>query len=134
METMNPVVHFEMPAEDRDRMSEFYAKAFGWKTQKLSEDLDNYILVTTTETDDKGMTMHPGAINGGFFPQKPDKAYPSVVIVVEDIHKSIKEINQAGGKTIGEPVEIQGYGTYISFIDTEGNRNSIIQPSLDNKN
>jgi predicted enzyme related to lactoylglutathione lyase len=32
---MNPVVHFEMPAEDRKRMADFYTKAFGWKTQQL---------------------------------------------------------------------------------------------------
>ncbi len=31
---MNPVVHFEMPAEDRKRMADFYAKVFGWKTQR----------------------------------------------------------------------------------------------------
>lgn len=28
---MNPVVHFEMPAEDKKRMSKFYTKAFGWQ-------------------------------------------------------------------------------------------------------
>jgi len=33
MKKMNPVVHFEMPAKDRARVSEFYTKAFGWKMQ-----------------------------------------------------------------------------------------------------
>ena len=28
---MNPVVHFEMLAEDRRRMTNFYTKVFGWK-------------------------------------------------------------------------------------------------------
>ncbi len=28
---MNPVVHFELPYEDRQRMVDFYAKAFGWQ-------------------------------------------------------------------------------------------------------
>jgi predicted enzyme related to lactoylglutathione lyase len=35
MVTMSPVVHFEMPAEDRRRMASFYEKTFGWKTQML---------------------------------------------------------------------------------------------------
>lgn len=26
---MNPVVHFEMPYEDRERLVEFYTRAFG---------------------------------------------------------------------------------------------------------
>jgi predicted enzyme related to lactoylglutathione lyase len=42
---MNPVVHFEMPAEDRKRMADFYTKVFGWKTQQLGEDMRNYILI-----------------------------------------------------------------------------------------
>ena len=28
---MNPVVHFEMPYEDRMRMAQFYESAFGWR-------------------------------------------------------------------------------------------------------
>ena len=28
---MNPVVHFEMPAENRKRMGSFYASVFGWE-------------------------------------------------------------------------------------------------------
>ena len=41
---MNPVVHFEMPAEDRKRMADFYTKVFGWKIQQLGEDMGNYCL------------------------------------------------------------------------------------------
>ena len=35
MSNMNPVVHFEMPAEDRKRMVKFYSTVFGWQTQQL---------------------------------------------------------------------------------------------------
>jgi predicted enzyme related to lactoylglutathione lyase len=65
---MNPVVHFEMPAEDRKRMADFYTKVFGWKTQQLGEDMGNYVLAITTDSDEKG-PKKPGAINGGFFPK-----------------------------------------------------------------
>ncbi len=34
MSKMNPVVHFEMPAEDGKRMTEFYTKTFGWNIQQ----------------------------------------------------------------------------------------------------
>ena len=50
----NPVVHFEMPAEDRKRMADFYTKVFGWKTQQLGEDMGNYILAATTDSDERG--------------------------------------------------------------------------------
>ena len=71
MSKMCPVVHFEMPAEDRDRMAAFYQKAFGWKTQMLGPEMGDYVLVTTAESDVKPGAPS-GAINGGFFPRKPD--------------------------------------------------------------
>jgi uncharacterized protein len=127
--TMNPVVHFEMPYDDRKRMVKFYESAFGWQTQLLDEDMGNYVLATTTETDEKG-PKQPGAINGGFFPKKPDwpAQHPSIVIAVEDIKDSVCRVTDAGGKVLGEPMEIPGVGQYVSFTDTEGNRVSMLQP------
>lgn len=64
---MNPVVHFEMPAEDRKRMSEFYTTAFGWQTQQLGEEMGGYVLTGTTPGDQEGNPTTPGNINGGFY-------------------------------------------------------------------
>jgi predicted enzyme related to lactoylglutathione lyase len=126
---MNPVVHFEMPAEDRKRMAEFYTTVFGWKTQQLGEEMGNYILATTTDSDEKG-PKKPGAINGGFFQRTDDKPaqYPSVVIAVEDIREHVMKVEKTGGKVLGEPMDIPGVGLYVSFFDTEGNRVGMIQP------
>jgi predicted enzyme related to lactoylglutathione lyase len=126
---MNPVVHFEMPAEDRKRMADFYTNVFGWKTQMLGPEMGNYVLATTTDSDEKG-PKKPGAINGGFFPKSDDKPaqYPSVVILVEDIREHMKKVEKAGGKVLGEPWDIPNVGLYVSFIDTEGNRISMLQP------
>jgi uncharacterized protein len=130
MNTINPVVHFEMPFEDRKRMAGFYSKAFGWKTEMLGPDMGDYVVVTTTESDENG-PKKPGAINGGFFPKKPDwpAQYPSVVIAVNGIKESMKKVTEAGGKVLGEPMEIPGVGLYVSFFDTEGNRVSMLQPA-----
>ena len=128
---MNPVVHFETPAEDRKRMADFYTNVFGWKTQMLGAEMGDYVLATTTETDEKGRPKNPGAINGGFFPKSDDRPaqYPSVVIAVEDIKEHMKKVEKAGGKVLGEPWDIPGVGMYVAFIDTEGNRVSMLQPS-----
>jgi uncharacterized protein len=135
---MDPVVHFEMPAENKKRMSEFYNKAFGWKTNQLGKEMGEYVTVTTVETDSNdsmGRPKIPGAINGGFY-QKPEDSfgqYPSIVIAVENIEKSIEKVKAAGGKVHGKPDEIPGVGTYVSIIDTEGNRISLLQPLQMNK-
>ena len=127
---MNPVVHFELPYKDANRAETFYAAVFGWKMQHLGENSGNYILATTAESDAK-RGFPAGAINGGLFPVKPDwpAQYPSIVIGVEDIQKTIVLINTHGGDVLGEPMDIPNFGKYVSFMDTEGNRNSIIQPS-----
>lgn len=127
---MNPVVHFEMAYEDRQRMADFYQKAFGWKTQMLGPEMGEYVTVSTDETDEKGMLKETNRINGGFYKKMDDPAMntPSVVIAVPNIEEAMKKINEGGGKVLGEPVEIPGIGRYVSFYDTEGNRASILQP------
>lgn len=129
---MNPVVHFEMPAEDKKRMAGFYTKVFGWKTQQLGEEMGNYVLATTTDSDEEGRPQKLGAINGGFFQKTDDKPsqYPSVVIAVEDIKEHMRKVEKAGGKVLGEPGDIPGVGLYVSFFDTEGNRVSMLQPNM----
>lgn len=128
---MNPVVHFEMPYRDRERAAKFYASAFGWETQMLGPEMGSYLLVTTAIGDAKPGAA-AGAINGGLFPFKPDwpAQYPSIVIGVENIHSAMNRVRQAGGEVLGEPMEIPGVGQYVSFMDTEGNRNSMMQPSM----
>ena len=134
MKKMYPVVHFELPCDDRDRMSEFYSKAFGWEAQKLGPEMGNYTIVKTAETDEKGFPAQKGIINGGLFQRMKDAQYPTVVIAVEDIHASMKEVENAGGKIIGgghkagEPDDIPGVGLYIAFADSEGNRIGMLQP------
>jgi uncharacterized protein len=127
---MDPVVHFEMPYEDRDRLVKFYAETFGWQMQKLGADMGDYVTAATTETDENRMVKTPGTINGGFYPKRPDwpAQYPSVVIAVTDINEAMRKIAAAGGEVLGEPTEIPGVGQYVSFTDTEGNRVSILQP------
>ena len=132
MNGKNPVVHFEMPYEDSKRVIEFYNQAFGWGMELIpGEEMNDYITAQTTETDENRMVKTPGTINGGFFPKKPDwpAQQPSVVISVNDIKKAMANVKKAGGKVLGEPVEIPGIGQYVSFEDTEGNRVSILQAS-----
>ncbi len=126
---MNPVVHFEMPYEDARRVAAFYAQAFGWGCQDTGPQMGNYVLATTAETAN-GRPTRPGTINGGFFKKKADwpAQYPSVVIAVENIVDAMKKVGEAGGTVLGEPMDIAGVGPYVSFIDTEGNRVSMLQP------
>jgi hypothetical protein len=94
----------------------------------MGEDFGNYVTVSTTDTGPDGRPTTPGAINGGFYPKSADAPVTSVVIGVGDIKAHAKKVAAAGGKVLGEPVEIPGIGWYVSFVDTEGNRLSMLQP------
>lgn len=128
---MNSVIHFEMPAKDKKRVADFYSKVFGWNMQQMGEDMSNYLIAQTTETNEQGMVKTPGAINGGFFDYSDDKenSTPHLVIAVEDINKSIEDVKASGGEIHGEVMDIPGVGKYVSFRDTEDNVVGILQPS-----
>jgi len=127
---MNPVVHFEMPAKDKKRVSKFYQDAFGWDVQIMGQEYGGYVLATTTESDDKGPKI-PGAINGGFFDYKNDELnkVPHLVISVDNLEESIKAVEQAGGKVIGGKMDIPNVGLYISIRDSEDNVVGMLQPT-----
>jgi hypothetical protein len=38
------------------------------------------------------------------------------------------KVRRAGGNVLGEPMDIPGVGKYVSFMDPEGNRVSMLQP------
>ncbi len=125
---MNSVVHFEMPAEDRQRVSEFYSKVFGWQMTQLGPEMGDYLIAYTSEVDENRMHKHKGAINGGFFTKSADNAHPSLTIAVDDVRAHIEKVKQGGGTVLGEAQEIPGIGLYVSILDTEGNRVSLLQP------
>lgn len=91
---MNPAVHFEMPAEDRNRMADFYSKVYGWEAQFFGEEMGNYVTVSTSETDENGMIRKPGAINDGFYPKSENipSNCPSLVIAVDYVKEYKKKL------------------------------------------
>ncbi len=143
MAKMDPVVHFEVGYNDRERMKKFYSTCFGWQMNQMGDDMGNYVVAQTGPTDPKTTRpTEPGFINGGFYGKTddPDSQAPSFVIAVEHINASIEAVKKAGGKIKGsmnpdgsrtmEPTMIPGVGLWVSCEDTEGNRFSLLQPKM----
>ena len=137
MKNMNPVIHFEMPAKDKKRVSDFYSSVFGWQMNQLGSEMGNYLLANTTEVDENRMPKQVGAINGGFFDYQDKEGFnvPHLVISVDNLEESMKKVEEAGGKILGGASgpgtidDIPGIGRYVSFEDSEGNHAGILQPS-----
>ncbi len=126
---MNPVVHFEMPAENNIRVKKFYETVFGWQMIQLGSEMGEYLLATTSPVDKNNMHKKKGAINGGFFKKGEYGTMPHIVIAVDDLKKRMEMIKKSGGKILGEPMIIQGIGNFVMFKDTEGNQVGILQPT-----
>ncbi len=128
---LNSVVHFEMPSKNKKRTQKFYSDVFGWNMELLNEKMGNYLMAYTAETDKDGMVKTPGAINGGFFDYKNEKGFnmPHLVIAVENLQKSMKDITTQGGELFGDMMDIPGIGKYISFKDTDDNLVGMLEPN-----
>ena len=118
----DPIVHFEIPADDIKRAKKFYEKVFGWQIEKYVDTKEDYWIVRTTEVDKKMMPTKPGAINGGLMKRKnPGQPFMNYVNV-ESIDKMIKTVEANGGKVCLPKQEIgKGMGWIAAFQDTEGN-------------
>ena len=56
---MNPVVHFEMPYENRERLVKFYQNVFSWEMLETGKEMGDYVIAVTSETDDNRMVKRP---------------------------------------------------------------------------
>jgi predicted enzyme related to lactoylglutathione lyase len=113
------VSHFELPAEDPDRLVEFVKKVFGWDVRKWDGPMDYWLVMTGPEGT-------PG-IDGGIA-RRGDES-PGVVpsIDVPDIDEYVRRIEEAGGTIIAPKMAVPGVGWLAYFKDTEGNTFGIME-------
>ena len=126
------IVHFEIPANDIEKLKKFYSDLFGWKIEKYPGPSEYYSL-QTVPVDDKGMPMRPG-VNGGLYPKKaaamPDQAKPTNYISVESVEEYSKKIEKLGGKIVVPKMEIPGIGWWALALDPEGNHFGLLEPIM----
>jgi len=113
------VVHFDMTAEDPERMTAFYSQVFGWTFQKWDGPMEYWMATTGDGTE---------GINGGVSRRDPGTPAQTVnTIAVDSIDDSIAAIKAAGGQITMDKHEIPGVGVFAQALDTEGNQIGVIQ-------
>lgn len=48
---IDPIIHFEMPAEDTQRIRAFYESAFGWQTHALGPEAGGFVVAFTMDSN-----------------------------------------------------------------------------------
>lgn len=115
---MERITHFEIPTDDPKKSMSFYEKIFGWKYQQFGN--EEYWMAMT------GDEKLPG-INGAIMKKKhPQQPFVNS-ISVNDIHKSIKEIENNAGTIVVPLSAIPGMGWLPYFKDPDQNILGIFQ-------
>jgi predicted enzyme related to lactoylglutathione lyase len=113
------VVHFEIPADDFGRATEFYRSAFGWKISPVPD--MEYSMLVTTPTGEDGAPAVAGSIDGGMLKRDDQRNVPIVTIDVDDIEETLAKVTELGGRMVIPKQEIMGMGYTAYFTDCEGN-------------
>ena len=114
------IVHFEIPADNLEKMKKFYSDLFGWKFEKFPGPTD-YWSVMTVPVDEKGMPMRPG-VNGGLMKRQSPDHKPVNYISVESVDEYSKKVVELGGQIVSPKMEIPGMGWWALALDPEGNQ------------
>ena len=115
------VVHFEIPANDPDKLSQFYTQLFGWQITKMPMGGTDYYVTSTVESDDKGMPKEPGAINGGIYPRLSAEQVPVNYVNVESVVEYVSKAKGLGAKVSIDKMPVPGMGWFAQLLDPDGN-------------
>jgi len=112
----NPIMHFEIPADDIARAKAFYEKTFGWKIKAFPMPPgQEYFGVTAKKEGEPG-------INGGMLKRNmPDQPFMNYVSVTS-IDAMNAKVQANGGVIVIPKQEIgMGMGWISAFKDPENN-------------
>ena len=118
-------MHFEIPADDVEKLRKFYAELFGWKIELWPGPSDYYV-VTTVPVNEKGEPVRPG-VNGGMMKRQNPQHKPVNYFLVESVDEYSKRIEVLGGKIVVPKTEVPGICWWAFAVDPEGNQFAIME-------
>ena len=120
------IVHFEIPANDVEKLKGFYEKVFGWKIIQTGGPIE-YWVIQTVPTDDQGMLLKTG-VNGGMYKKQVPESKPINYFSVESINDFLDKIIKLGGKITQPKQEVPEVGWIAAAEDPEGNAFALLEP------
>jgi len=121
------VVHFEIPANDPEKLSSFYKNLFGWKIEKMSMQApgtegDYWMIETRAGTaQDMEKAQTTAGSNGGMMKKMMPNQQPVNYVMVESVDEFSKKTQNLGGKVIVPKTAIPNMGAFAVCSDPEGN-------------
>ncbi|MGA9140269.1 MAG: VOC family protein [Methanocella sp.] len=118
------MMHFEIAAQDVEKLQHFYTKTFDWKFRKIRAPIEYWRIRTGDDSE-------PGT-NGGMFRKSPLMGAHNVigVHVLEDYTTLIKK---NGGSIVVPRIRVPGIGRIAVFKDPEGNEFGLLEAEEEEK-
>ena len=114
------IVHFEIPADDPEKLVDFYTNLFGWQIQKYDMGGTPYWGVMTVPSNDQGMPNEPGAINGGLFNRQAPGQQPTNYVSVESVDEYANKAKGLGATVLMERQAVPNMGWFAIISDPTG--------------
>lgn len=106
------LVHFEIPADNPEKLADFYGRLLGWTFEKAPE--MDYWFVTTVEEGKEG-------VNGGMVRRTGPQQMPMNYYQVESIDDFAAKVASMGGTVATAKQAVPGMGWFGLFLDPDGN-------------
>ncbi len=121
---MPTVQHFEIPADDVNRVQKFYKEVFGWTMQKMNNPVRTDEDYWTFETkDDDGNN----GLSGGMMKRQSSQHTVTNYITISSIDEYSSKIEQSGGKVIIPKTKLPDMGFIAVCLDSENNMFGIFE-------
>jgi uncharacterized protein len=111
---MSKIVHFEIPADDTGRATQFWGSLFGVEFQTYEGPVEYHMF----QNDDQS--------GGAVYPRQEGEQGLITYFAVDDIDAAREKVQQLGG-TAEDKAPVPGMGWYARAQDTEGNSFSLWQ-------
>jgi predicted enzyme related to lactoylglutathione lyase len=113
---MNRVVHFDILANQPEKLIDFYGNVFGWKFEKWEGPME-YWMIRTGKGD---------GIDGGLGRKTPEASNANT-IEIANLEETIAKVRTHGGTLLVPKGPIPGVGWFALFKDMEGNVFGLMQ-------
>jgi predicted enzyme related to lactoylglutathione lyase len=126
------IIHFEIPANNPEKLSEFYKNLFGWKIEKVPMgEMGDYWTIETRAGTAQNMekAMKTAGTNGGMMKKMDPNQRPLNYVAVESVDDFAKKIQTLGGKITIPKTPIPNMGSFAVALDPEGNAFGVFESS-----
>src|SRR6476660_4751176 len=123
----NNVAHFEIYANDPEKLSHFYTSLFDWHVAPMPK--MDYTTISTVETDAQGRASQPGGINGGLM-KRPAGFNPRAwvnYVNVDSVDQAVTKAKSLGAHVSKPKSAVPGMGWFAMMTDPEGNEFAVWQ-------